>query len=55
MYKYFISYAHEHGFGNIEITRKNRIESIDDIADLEKIIQEKYIYTNVSILNYKSF
>lgn len=38
--RYFVSYAHTNGFGNIEVTLKNEIKSISDISVASEKIEE---------------
>lgn len=55
MYKYFIAYAHEYGFGRAEITRDTFIQGIDDIEGIENSISEHNGLQGVTIINFQLF
>lgn len=55
--RYFISYAHAKGFGNIEITLSQEIESINDISIASSKI-EKHLNlerNSIVIMNFIKF
>ncbi|MGJ9459947.1 hypothetical protein [Oceanobacillus sp. CF4.6] len=39
-HKYFVSYIYSEGWGNIDVTLNEPIQSIDDIRSLEQAIAE---------------
>lgn len=55
MHKYFVSYAHNGGFGRCEVTTPQPIASSADIAEVERIIVEGNGLPWVSVLNFQPF
>lgn len=59
MYKYFVSYQfntnNSFGFGRCGLDFENKINTMEDIAEIEKMIIEnnKGKMTSIIILNYK--
>lgn len=55
-YRYFISFSHEGGFGNLEVQRGLEIECIEDIKDIARQIEEKdESIKQVVILSFQRF
>ncbi len=53
-YRYFISYSHQNGFGNLEVQRELEIECIKDITNIaEQIEKEDKAIKQVIILNFQ--
>lgn len=50
---YFISYAHEKGFGRVDITTNKKVKNIADLKRIEDHIKNAYKLHNVVILNYQ--
>jgi hypothetical protein len=50
--KYFISYAHEQGFGNCFAKVNFSLSALNNIQEMEKIIQNKYQYKQFPIILY---
>jgi hypothetical protein len=53
MKKYFVSYSHNGGFGNSEISGDIDIDSIKDIRKLQNHIAEHFGAEGIIILFYK--
>lgn len=56
-YIYFIVYFQERGYdegtGSIEVTRNKKIETIEELRELEKFIKKECNLNKVLIINYK--
>ena len=56
-YIYFIAYFQKRGYdegtGSIEVTRNKKIESIEELRELEKFIKKECNLNKVLIINYK--
>lgn len=52
LFKYYVAYVHEKGFGFCEITRDNEIDNIEDLMDVKNVIVENGKMKNIIILNY---
>ncbi|BCK01614.1 hypothetical protein [Anaerocolumna chitinilytica] len=50
MFKYYVAYAYEKGFGFCEITRNQEIDNIEDLMDVRNTIMEKGEVKGVIIL-----
>lgn len=55
MYKYFISYRHEEGYGCCEITRGTLITGIEDIHSIGKTIEGNNGTKGVVVINFQLF
>jgi len=53
--EYFISYAHERGIANTEITLSETIKNMGDIGNIEIAIAKKNGFNKVVITNYIQF
>lgn len=54
-YKYFVSFAHELGFGNAEVLSEKIIKSYNDIEVITKKLSELKKYRNIIVLNFMLF
>ena len=54
MYKYFVSYSHERGFGNMSLTLEEKIKSHEDITLITEYIKQEG-RKQVIILNFVQF
>jgi hypothetical protein len=54
-FHYFIAFNYALGFGNTDFTLNKPIESIEDIRQIEKTIEEEDGLTKVSISNWRQF
>lgn len=52
-YEYFISYSHDRGSGMVNILRDTKIETYDDLVELQKFISENNGLNGIVILNWK--
>ena len=56
-YIYFIAYLQKRGYdegtGSIEVTRNKKIESIEELRELEKFIKKECNLNDILIINYK--
>lgn len=41
-YRYFVSYSHEKGHGNMELVRNKKIAEYEDIRAAQEYVMEKY-------------
>ena len=51
-FEYFVSYAHQEGFGNALFETNSPITTFDEIINIENIIMEKNI-KEVTVLNFQ--
>ncbi len=52
MFKYFVSYAYNKGFGNLEIVTNYKIQTFKDIKSITEKIEEDGNLKDVLILNF---
>jgi len=52
-YIYFVSYAHERGFGNIEITQNVEMSEFQHIRGVEEIIKNKSEIKSPIVISYQ--
>lgn len=52
MYKYYVSYAHDRGFGYCEIIRDKEINDCNDVVNMSKVISKSGGVKDVVIINY---
>ena len=52
MFKYFVSYAYNKGFGNLEIVINYKIQTFKDIKSITEKIEEDGNLKDVLILNF---
>lgn len=52
MFKYFVSYAYNKGFGNLEIVINYKIQTFKDIKSITEKIEENGNLKDVLILNF---
>lgn len=56
-YIYFIAYFQKRGYdegtGSIEVTRNKKIESIEELREIEKFIKKECNLYDILIINYK--
>ena len=56
-YIYFIAYYQRRGYdtgtGSIEVTRNKKIESIEELREIEKFIKKECNLYDILIINYK--
>ena len=54
MFYYFVSFAHDHGFGNSQVSVDGPITTLGDILKITQDIQKNLPYvSNIVILNYQ--
>lgn len=53
-YKYFVSFSHSNGLGNLEVSRASKVITMNDIKGIERAIIElnKKLF-GVVLINYK--
>lgn len=54
-YRYFISFFHPNGFGNIDIALKKPIENSIEIELIEEEISRIKGYSDITVINFKLF
>jgi hypothetical protein len=54
-YRYFISYAHQAGYGNTELHRDQPISSHDDVATIGNQIAARNNLTWACVLNFQQY
>lgn len=56
-YIYFIAYCQRRGYdegtGSIEVTRNKKIETIEELREIEKFIKKECNLDGILIINYK--
>ena len=52
-YVYFVSYAHEKGFGNVEVISLYEYTEIEHIREIEEILKKQYGWMFSSVLHFK--
>ena len=53
--RYFVSYAHQFGFGNCEIEPPNPVCGIEDVRGLAEAMVKQYGLTGVIVLFWQRF
>jgi hypothetical protein len=51
-YIYFVSYAHDRGFGNTELTTNHKISTMEEIKNVKKLVEDKGEVKGIAILNF---
>ena len=54
-YAYLVAYFHEKGNGNIQIYRKKKIKTLEDLNDVRNFIKDEEGFESVVIFNVLYF
>jgi len=52
MYKYFVSYMHGKGGGNLEVSRPQPLTDIREISEIARAVEKEHAIEGVAVTNF---
>ena len=53
IFRYFVSYSHTMGFGNVEMLLDNVIDDYNDIKEVQKVLVDSYKAVEPVVISYQ--